>query len=158
MSEATRSKLAIVIPCYNEASRLNATVFKDFLARTDSVHLIFVDDGSSDETAEVLRQIHASREEFSSVLVLPENVGKAGGNTEQGLALLAEYAAEARIIVLAPESRKSPGTSSPTHNMAPTSASLTTVFNESFPGIRSIRLALRWEVSRMVLRMPSRLG
>jgi dolichyl-phosphate beta-glucosyltransferase len=77
VSEAKRSRVAVVIPCYNEASRLNATVFKDFLNRTDSVHLVFVDDGSSDDTAEVLNGIHASCESFSSVLVLPENVGKA---------------------------------------------------------------------------------
>jgi glycosyltransferase involved in cell wall biosynthesis len=46
----SRDSCAVVIPCSNEADRLNVDAFAEFVIDTDDVELIFVDDGSSDET------------------------------------------------------------------------------------------------------------
>lgn len=61
----TKKSLSIVIPCYNEeagipnlVSQLNPAVQK--LQQTYQVDLIFVDDGSSDKTNELLHQYYNS--------------------------------------------------------------------------------------------------
>ena len=43
---------AIVILCYNEDKRLEASPFVSFLAENPDVRFVFVDDGSTDRTAE----------------------------------------------------------------------------------------------------------
>jgi len=65
----------IVVPCFNEAARLDERAFLD-LAGVDGVVVRFVDDGSTDGTAAVLRRL---REASDSVEVteLSENRGKA---------------------------------------------------------------------------------
>jgi dolichyl-phosphate beta-glucosyltransferase len=65
----------VVVPCYNEASRLDETSFLE-LARCGRVKLLFVDDGSTDQTAEVLRRLTKEADALD-VLSLPTNVGKA---------------------------------------------------------------------------------
>ncbi|MGD0254938.1 MAG: glycosyltransferase [Acidimicrobiales bacterium] len=65
----------VVVPCYNEASRLDETSFLE-LARCGRVKLLFVDDGSTDQTAEVLRRL-TKEAGVLDVLSLPTNVGKA---------------------------------------------------------------------------------
>jgi glycosyltransferase involved in cell wall biosynthesis len=69
--------LYLVVPCYNEAERLKKHVFSDFAAHTDRVHLVFVDDGSSDSTASVLNELRVGLEDRISVVSYPENRGKA---------------------------------------------------------------------------------
>ena len=49
-------KTFVVVPCFNEAARLDRAAYEQFLARTDVV-LVFVDDGSADATLEILRKI-----------------------------------------------------------------------------------------------------
>lgn len=65
---ASPPQLAIVVPCYNEQAvlpetmrRLLATLSRLVEARqvAPSSHLLFVDDGSSDRTWELIRQYHA---------------------------------------------------------------------------------------------------
>src|SRR3954465_2379354 len=65
---------AVVIPCYNEAVRLP----KDrVLALADSgIHVLLVDDGSTDGTALVLRLLAQSRPGRVSILERPGNCGK----------------------------------------------------------------------------------
>ena len=46
--------VAVVIPCYNEAGRLNSEAFTGFMQDHPQVKFIFVDDGSSDNTSEIL--------------------------------------------------------------------------------------------------------
>ena len=45
--------LAVVIPCYNEASRLDMEAFKRF---SDRYLFLFVNDGSTDETSKVIQR------------------------------------------------------------------------------------------------------
>jgi dolichyl-phosphate beta-glucosyltransferase len=45
------SSIAIIIPCFNEAERLNKAGFRDFLSLYPTRTLVFVNDGSTDATA-----------------------------------------------------------------------------------------------------------
>src|SRR4029079_6902501 len=49
--EVTPHELALVVPCYNEASRLDPDAFVHFLTGHPGVRLVMVDDGSVDGTA-----------------------------------------------------------------------------------------------------------
>jgi dolichyl-phosphate beta-glucosyltransferase len=66
----------IVVPCYNEAERLPAPRFQEFLSQS-SIQFIFVDDGSRDQTAEVLHRLRDSHQDRVHVLSLKINQGKA---------------------------------------------------------------------------------
>jgi glycosyltransferase involved in cell wall biosynthesis len=67
----------IVVPCYNEAARLDVAAFSAFLERSCRTLFIMVDDGSRDETGAVLEQLRAMHPARVAVLRLAENVGKA---------------------------------------------------------------------------------
>ena len=69
-------KSVIVIPCYNEANRLDASAFHH-LVHVPGVDLLFVDDGSTDRTSIVLNEICATMESRATVLTLARNSGKA---------------------------------------------------------------------------------
>ncbi len=65
----------VVVPCFDEAERLDGAAFVELAAHVD--RLVFVDDGSADETAAVVNRLvdtHPGRIELVS---LPHNVGKA---------------------------------------------------------------------------------
>lgn len=66
----------MVVPCYNEASRLRPAAFAE-LFTGDDVCAIFVDDGSTDDTLDVLRKIQDAHPERVEVLASPRNEGKA---------------------------------------------------------------------------------
>ncbi len=53
----TPPQLALVVPCYNEASRLDPAAFLRCVAARPHVHLVMVDDGSADGTGEMLEGI-----------------------------------------------------------------------------------------------------
>jgi glycosyltransferase involved in cell wall biosynthesis len=67
----------IVVPCWNEASRLPAADFEAFLGAQRDVGFLFVDDGSTDGTRERLRSFETLAPERVRVLGLDANVGKA---------------------------------------------------------------------------------
>jgi dolichyl-phosphate beta-glucosyltransferase len=67
----------IVIPCYNEADRLDIERFKDYAALPDGQQLLFVDDGSSDDTLMILESMVEAVSDRYSILSLPKNQGKA---------------------------------------------------------------------------------
>jgi glycosyltransferase involved in cell wall biosynthesis len=67
----------IVIPCFNEARRLPVDVFRAYCARAPDVDLLFVDDGSTDETLGCLRELERSLPGRATVLALERNSGKA---------------------------------------------------------------------------------
>jgi glycosyltransferase involved in cell wall biosynthesis len=53
-------ELSLVVPCYNEAARLDPEAFLTFLRTHPGVQLVFVDDGSSDGTGDVLARMRAA--------------------------------------------------------------------------------------------------
>lgn len=69
--------VCLVIPCFNEAARLNSAAFLDFVARDARASLCFVNDGSTDATGQVLSALAAQQPERVFVLTLPRNSGKA---------------------------------------------------------------------------------
>ncbi len=69
--------VAVVIPCYNEAERLLGEEFKRFAYENLGYHLCFVNDGSTDNTLEVLHQIRKGNENNISVYNCKKNGGKA---------------------------------------------------------------------------------
>lgn len=70
------SDLTLVIPCFNEEKRIDPVEFGR-LARADGVQLLFVDDGSTDKTADVLRTFCAQPGYRARFLTLERNSGKA---------------------------------------------------------------------------------
>jgi dolichyl-phosphate beta-glucosyltransferase len=69
-------RTVLVVPCYNEAERLPETAFHTFLAQDADVDLLFVDDGSTDRTAERLAALEAAAPGRVQVLRLGTNRGK----------------------------------------------------------------------------------
>ncbi len=67
----------IVIPCHNEAARLDVDAVRNFLCTVPGTGIVTVDDGSSDGTRILLEEIAAAFPERCAVVVLPENRGKA---------------------------------------------------------------------------------
>lgn len=66
----------IVVPCYNESKRLNGDAFVQFVEKNEGVTFLFVNDGSADNTLEVLRAL-SQRNARLQVLNLEQNGGKA---------------------------------------------------------------------------------
>src|SRR5262245_15110394 len=66
----------VVIPCFNEARRLDLRAFVEHSVAGDAA-LLFVNDGSSDDTGDVLDELCAISPWTLSVLHLPRNSGKA---------------------------------------------------------------------------------
>ncbi len=82
-------KTGLVIPCYNEASRLPGKTFMDFVSRQEAVSFCFVNDGSSDETLTVLKGLTSNNPDRIMVLDMPLNKGKAEA-VRQGILFLHE--------------------------------------------------------------------
>lgn len=82
-------KIAVVIPCYNEAQRLALDAFLEFARQTDDFRLIFVDDGSKDETISLLCGAMAALPDKVDALIMKENGGKAEA-VRQGLKFAAK--------------------------------------------------------------------
>ncbi|MBM9519521.1 glycosyltransferase [Desulforhopalus vacuolatus] len=68
-------KITLIIPCYNEAKRLDRKACLSYTAQPDAAELLLVNDGSSDKTAALLAEL--SKNEGISFLDLPQNRGKA---------------------------------------------------------------------------------
>ena len=69
--------LTVVVPCYNEAERLDELPLLAFLDGCAEASLLFVDDGSTDATAARLAALAARRPARIEVLSLRPNGGKA---------------------------------------------------------------------------------
>ena len=76
-------ELVVVVPCFNEGRRLRAEGFRP-LVDNERTCVLFVDDGSSDDTQRVLAEICAQLGPRASCLVLPQNRGK-GEAVRQGM-------------------------------------------------------------------------
>ena len=69
--------LTLVVPCHNEATRLDTAAFAEWVRARSSRHLCFVDDASSDRTAAVIARLCDEHPRISS-LRLSRRHGKAG--------------------------------------------------------------------------------
>ena len=76
--------VTIVVPCYNEAERLDVNAFTEFLSLSSAVSFVFVDDGSRDATLDVLSRIESANPGRVQILSLSRNSGKAEA-VRQGL-------------------------------------------------------------------------
>ncbi|MDY8134651.1 dolichyl-phosphate beta-glucosyltransferase [Aquimarina sp. 2201CG5-10] len=70
-------KTGIIIPCYNEEKRLNVSAFLNFINKENNYHLCFVNDGSKDNTIDVLKEIQSANPLKVSVIDVKKNAGKA---------------------------------------------------------------------------------
>lgn len=85
-------RTAIVVPCFNEAERLPVDTFAEFSAANPWIGFIFVNDGSTDETAAVLARLRYRDPASFRVLDQHPNRGKAEAVRLGMLAALAENA------------------------------------------------------------------
>ncbi len=72
-------KLSLVVPCYNEEDSIDMfykAVKDSFTDRVTDFEIIFVNDGSKDNTLEKLRSIYRSGETKTKVINLSRNFGK----------------------------------------------------------------------------------
>lgn len=69
--------ITLVVPCYNEESRLPVEAFAAFMEAEKKVAFCFVNDGSRDETQTVLDGLASRFPGQAGALPLSENVGKA---------------------------------------------------------------------------------
>lgn len=72
-----QGRCAVVVPCYNEAERLQSDAFRSFVQLNPEIFFVFVNDGSTDGTAEVLKTLHSSLPGVTHILECPANEGKA---------------------------------------------------------------------------------
>jgi dolichyl-phosphate beta-glucosyltransferase len=79
----------VVVPCYNEARRLDLPAYGAFLNRCAGAAVLFVDDGSIDKTAALLEQFAEQHAGRVSVRRLARNFGKAEA-VRQGMLAAAE--------------------------------------------------------------------
>lgn len=75
-------KTAIIVPCYNEETRLPQEEFYRFAQQHMNIHFIFVDDCSTDDTARVIDLLCSRLPQQFIALHLPQNLGKSGAVRE----------------------------------------------------------------------------
>ncbi len=71
------TQTVIVVPCYNEARRLDLGALIRHALEDLPHRFMLVDDGSSDDTLALLMDLHEFQPERFHVCSLPENIGKA---------------------------------------------------------------------------------
>jgi len=67
----------LIVPCFNEAQRLAVEQFESFVKIQPDLRFLFVNDGSTDNTLEVLRRLEDRDATHFSVLDQQPNQGKA---------------------------------------------------------------------------------
>ena len=65
------ARVALVVPCFNEAHRLDVEAFRNFKLPGHQIEFVFVNDGSTDNTLQVLQTLSAP------IVNLEKNSGKA---------------------------------------------------------------------------------
>ena len=71
------SKTCIVIPCYNEYKRFAIDEFNEFYANHESFNFCLIDDGSKDDTIQLLHRLASGKEDRIKVIAQSKNTGKA---------------------------------------------------------------------------------
>jgi len=84
------ARLQLVVPCYNEAGRLPAAAFLEAAQQRSDTEFLFVNDGSTDDTAGMLARLCSSANGRGNLaaLNLPRNGGKAAAVRSGVLAAL----------------------------------------------------------------------
>jgi dolichyl-phosphate beta-glucosyltransferase len=82
--------LALVVPCYNEAARLDPEAFLHFLSTHPGVRLVMVDDGSVDGTWELLGRMREVAPAAVTAIRHSSNRGKAEAVRAGIIAAIAE--------------------------------------------------------------------
>ena len=75
--DETDHQIAIVVPCFNEAQRLNLDYWNYILHNNDSILWIFADDGSTDDTPGVLEKLTHN----PNCLIIKNSVNLGKGET-----------------------------------------------------------------------------
>ncbi|MGH7793862.1 MAG: glycosyltransferase [Candidatus Binatia bacterium] len=75
---------SIIIPCFNEEKRLDLASFRGFKSSSHTITFLFVNDGSTDRTLQLLQSLNASDPTKFAVLNFAQNQGKAEA-VRQGL-------------------------------------------------------------------------
>lgn len=70
-------KICIVIPCYNEEKRFPLSEFSSFMEDEELYHFCFVNDGSNDQTLNVLNKVGKGKEDKVLIVNQEKNQGKA---------------------------------------------------------------------------------
>ena len=73
----TKPSTCIVVPCYNEATRLDSAAFDAYVSTTSDVSFVLVNDGSSDATLSVLQTLAQKHPSRVRALDIQPNQGKA---------------------------------------------------------------------------------
>lgn len=71
------ARVVLVVPCYNEANRLDIAAFHRFDLPGHTLDFVFVNDGSRDDTGQVLRSLHVENPARFAFIDLEQNSGKA---------------------------------------------------------------------------------
>jgi len=70
-------KMCIIIPCYNEACRLNVAEFLEWAGRRPDLYFLFVNDGSTDGTGAILDRLSRACPDRIRHITMEQNRGKA---------------------------------------------------------------------------------
>jgi dolichyl-phosphate beta-glucosyltransferase len=88
---AYQKKLALVIPCFNESKRLDLPTYSEFITNHPSITFCFVNDGSSDDTLQLVTDFAAHHTpDAIRIVSLEKNQGKAEAVREGVLAMLSD--------------------------------------------------------------------
>ena len=71
------STYGIVIPCFNEGQRLNTSLFVEFVRHHENITFVFVNDGSTDNTHDLLMTMADEFPQMIHIVELKSNSGKA---------------------------------------------------------------------------------
>lgn len=77
-------RTTVVVPCFNEQDRLPGDAILAFVKDTFGIDFLFVNDGSKDNTQQLLEELAQERPDRIQVLAMPKNVGK-GEAVRQGV-------------------------------------------------------------------------
>ena len=77
MVESILNKSIFIIPCFNEENRLDIEKYSTSLKNNNQIHILFVNDGSTDNTLKVLEKLVADFPVQIEILNLSNNKGKA---------------------------------------------------------------------------------
>lgn len=77
MKNTKTYSVVFVIPCFNEENRLDLKTYSDSLKQNSHVKLLLVNDGSKDNTIELLNYLNSAYPSQVNILSLKKNKGKA---------------------------------------------------------------------------------